>query len=1304
MTSCTDFDTSRVTPPRGTTGEEVYGVLCDRVGAQALRDDLTGASFRGLCHKDGKGSYTDKVDQSLLPKITGPAQDHNGKTVSQDDQQATRDHGVARVEALAARRDDLIGALDATFPNVQVPIVDIKNSDPTKTCNSPATNDTDSLPNQIADMIARFAPLYDDGTIPQSTESLARLVNAFADPNHPEYRAAWARFDSRKGYRPIDVTLGAARPLASYPKLRDFSNASLSVLSADSIPYDPAPKLDANGKRIPVPGPAYPQFSKLLETSHFELRDALPDKPLALLTVTPDTENGRQILSRPRNNLEMFQSVLFVTDASFGSGDPRFIVRRDPRGYAQLANGKLVTPFVDKNGDGLPDVDDLGQFVTADGSIPPAPFDYVGATKVLRDQYGRAVAGGTNLLYDYVDTSHTFAAQVLSDTKALVNPDPMAQHETMMDALAGMYVLFGSRDGMDSTMKSYGSDVLQYNQFHADDSPLLDLVYALMQVLGDPSSDDTLAMSKALLTNNAQETSRVVGAMLTAKGVADKHPEAAIPKTSVFWDENLDAMAEIAQEPGLLEDILAALADPASEDLGTLYSKYANYKDLIDYDPSNLNGPPRNLTTGDTSELKTPVDRKAKITGDNRSAMQRFIGLIADTTGVTTCNKQGAIIHAQGVPLAGSLDIPTSALLIINPSSYKPGGYDECEAFKIDNMAAFYLDAIVGKAQLYFRPSILRDGIDIIGLHVGAATVDTIEQSSGLGENSNDTYGFYDQTTSQTFRPRPQWLNRLVMFDQQNDSVNAKTQKFLADLNGTYIGTSVCPERVIPDPDPTAADAAADGMIHGLRNCQDGDWLQQRGHGTLLTWEDFGFYKAMYPLLHAFTSHNREDLFLKVANATAKHWQNADASASECKFIGGTTCVKDGLNSYEPLISEMLPSDILPGLANLMRAISKITVPHCQQFDPQTKLCSPGQTVNMSGIQVLAQATRASLDPKYAASVSLKDRHGKVTGLRNDGTTNPQVTPAYLITEALNEIDDAFTAYATAHPDDKDRQTQWKRARSQLVDQFLSVDGTTTSAQFHNPTIAKLSPTLLDNLRAQIFAHCPDTFTQNQSVCSWARTDVVNNMSTTVKGPLFASMMDLTDAVRQNEGARRELEAMLAYLLDAASKNEALPAALASVNDIVQLLNDDANITPFYNFMAEGVDISRPSADGKTQVKSLVDAQMALLAKASGKAIDANGNELCNKELDPNQVLSQALGNLVTPMGPDGKTGSTPLEIIVDVIADVNRAAPADAANGVKLNGDDYTSIAANMNDFLVDPEHGLEQFYEVIRKGTGAD
>ncbi len=68
--ACNDFDTKRSPPPRGTVGEEVFGVLCDRIGAQSLREDMTGASFRDVCHKKGDGSYADQVDESKLPSVT----------------------------------------------------------------------------------------------------------------------------------------------------------------------------------------------------------------------------------------------------------------------------------------------------------------------------------------------------------------------------------------------------------------------------------------------------------------------------------------------------------------------------------------------------------------------------------------------------------------------------------------------------------------------------------------------------------------------------------------------------------------------------------------------------------------------------------------------------------------------------------------------------------------------------------------------------------------------------------------------------------------------------------------------------------------------------------------------------------------------------------------------------------------------------------------------------------------------------------------------------------------------------------
>ena len=81
-------------------------------------------------------------------------------------------------------------------------------------------------------------------------------------------------------------------------------------------------------------------------------------------------------------------------------------------------------------------------------------------------------------------------------------------------------------------------------------------------------------------------------------------------------------------------------------------------------------------------------------------------------------------------------------------------------------------------------------------------------------------------------------------------------------------------------------------------------------------------------------------------------------------------------------------------------------------------------------------------------------------------------------------------------------------------------------------------------------------------------------------------------------------------------------------------------------------------------------------------------------------MLAVALGNLVTPINDAGFKGQTPLEVIIDVIADVNRVDPTQPYEGTLVRSD-YATVSENVVDFLTNRERGLEQFYEVIRQGT---
>lgn len=1262
-----DFDTSRTIPPRGTLGEELFGVVCDRVGAQSLHEDLTGASYRDVCHRRADGTFADKVDLAQLPPAIAGQPDIDDKPVPLAKQQTDRAYGAARVETLGRHRKPLVAALDAAFPGIQVPVKDVGNADPAKSCGAPSASGTASFHDVMADVLSRMTALYDDGTIPQTTEALGRIMNAFKAS--PDAQKAWARFDARAGYRPIDIAIGAARPAIAYPSFRDFANALLAVVLTDS-------------------GPS-PELSKLLEVAHAELLNSTPDAPLATLKIATDPVTGQTILSRPRADLEVLQSIFYAQDAAFGGGTSRWLVRRDARGFASLAASSVAAPFVDSDGDGLPDVDDVGRFVTSDGRAAPSPFFSVDAPDALaRDSSGRALdAPGGKPIYGYIDTSRTFTASLLRDLVPLLDADPSHHHETVSDFMAGLNVLLGARK---PATKTYADGAaVQYQAFDTASSPLLDLVYAFGQVLADPQADASLALSSTLVSEHPNDLARVVGDGLYAKSVADKHPEAKIPPTSTFWDETIDATIQIAKEPGLLEDVLRALGDDATLGLAGAFGGYMTDLDRISYDRQNLNGPAFDFTTNDGSEPKTPVDRTKADTGANRSEMQRFLAAIHDTNGVTACNKDQAVVHAQGLPLIGSADVCDGGLCGF-PTFSAP--FAECKVFKIENVAAFYLDSIVGKANLYFRPSILRNGI----LGVGAANVGVIEESSGIGTGAGNgadlgTVGFWDPSDAHTFRPKPAWLDRLVFFDLAGDSPNSgdlnyKTNHFLRDLQGDHVGTSVCPERIIPDPDPGAPDASSDGLVHGLRDCTDGDWLFQRDQDATFVWEDLGFYRAVTPLVSAFANHGREDLFIALMEVQHRHWQTAQGTQSECKLDGSASCTKDGVDTYEPLLAQIFTSDMLKGLHDLVKIVETIQVPTCDGADAGTHACTkPGIR---DGITVLADTTRALVDPDRAKSLGWKDRAGKATSRRNDGTTNPQVTLLYLVLEALSRFDEVLAK-------DAQRQAQWKSARSQMVDRFLGVAGQNTpNATFSNTAFPKITPVIVSALRAQLFAHCAPPY----GACNWARQDLTKNAGDTIGGPTFAAALDLNEAIRKSDGARTALEKLLAYLADAGSSNDALAEMLASTDDLVQVLRDDANLVPLYHLLATAAEATKTGAHGGER-RGAVHALLALLSRLAGRSYDAGGAEICANEVDPDGAMNVALAHLVTPMtDSSGSPGETPLEVILDAIADVNRAAPGASD---KLVGSDYANMANELGEFLLDDQRGLEQFYAIVRNGT---
>jgi hypothetical protein len=516
---------------------------------------------------------------------------------------------------------------------------------------------------------------------------------------------------------------------------------------------------------------------------------------------------------------------------------------------------------------------------------------------------------------------------------------------------------------------------------------------------------------------------------------------------------------------------------------------------------------------------------------------------------------------------------------------------------------------------------------------------------------------------------RPQWLNRNLFFPNGAPSSAPKPQvadTFAKALNPDHAGTSKCPTRDVKDPlDPSDPNYTPGGVIH-LPACAEGDWLDQRDGQTIFALESRGFYEAIAPLIKPFVDRGRADLLVALLDALYMHWgEDGDAAVH-----------------YEPIVAATL-RQVMPPLRGVAKALVASDAPQvwlaCGARDANGACVG----ANVPPVRAMAAALKGVFDPGEATLRGLIDRRGNRTALRNDGTTNPQVTPAYLVTGALASMDAAFDDYATKHASDAGRLGQWRSARSQLVDQLLTADST-GGWHFTNAAIPAVAPRIVETLRQQLDARCPEW---PATPCAWASTQITSDLSDTVSGPVFAHLVDLLDAVRADQGARVEVEKLATYLLTEGSANDALASLLATSDDLAQLLGDEVDLVPALRAVG-GAMLPRAGE------MNLIDANLALLTRLTAPALGGRGEEQCGREIDPNQVLTKVIERAVTPM----PAGRTPIEVVLDVIGDVNRAAPqkTDA-----LVATDYASIANQVADFLLDEQRGLEQFYAVVKNAT---
>ena len=230
-----------------------------------------------------------------------------------------------------------------------------------------------------------------------------------------------------------------------------------------------------------------------------------------------------------------------------------------------------------------------------------------------------------------------------------------------MDLLAGFSVVAGQRNaGKDSVRIVRRQSRSPTAAFREDQSPLLDLVHAIGQILADPTTDDTLALFQRLAKDKPQVLARLVGAGFRIKEIADAHPEAHIPADSTLWDEMLDVLVKIAQKPKLIEDVVRAFGDDRTLDLAKSGSAYMAMRDRPHLRPrATSTDRPSTQTRARSRRSRRPSIVRRPTPGTNRSAFQRFLQTLHDANGLSICTKPGAVAHIVWNGVA--IDFPSFA-------------------------------------------------------------------------------------------------------------------------------------------------------------------------------------------------------------------------------------------------------------------------------------------------------------------------------------------------------------------------------------------------------------------------------------------------------------------------------------------------------------------------------------------------------------------------------------------------------------------------------------------------------------------
>jgi hypothetical protein len=1235
-----------------TVGAEVFQILCKRVASSVPPEEyakypgidfLSGVQFNAFC--DGSVA----PDESLEPRFV----------------------------ALIKRRQELVAALDQVFGD------------------APTDGSADFGGGELDKFLADLIPFYDppEELTPKATRAIGQVMaELLADkPISQEVLKTLERVAPRVGYRRKDLVLGAVRPALTYPGLDELSRTFLKLLAEGGVGHD--------------------TFLALLRAGALELAEPSDGTP-------PEDTTLRAALD-----------LLFAMDDELGTGTPLWVVDRDARGYAKTQG--VGAPFVDADGDGLADVDEDG-FVGQDGKVP-TPFARAvdGDSSPNHGGDGRAV-GPNGLLYKYIDADKTVLAGLMRDAYPLLERPSETEPSTVEKVARGLRPILGPTADRTEAFND-GAATLNYRGPQVENSPLLDLVHGITTLAKYPETDRMLALLDYLLRpqdGESEEAARaresdalaLVYAALRLDEIADEYPDAKLigwdgrNETNEFWDDIIEVGQRILQRDGQLEAVLRSFTGPEAVAATQLIAKFMKYKDHVSY-----NGAPLSLQSdgkysqADANRFNSevqhvfsdPVDRTQPDVGMNRSLWQRLISTIHATNGAANCNRAGAVLNVRDPLIGAALTFPDptgqppkpgnalecaawsvidlacgpgaghnhgSCLLGTHRPHNPAPTYQQCAFVRQPNGAESHMRAILGRSRVVLKDSQL-----------------LCLENAGLAGDLGETQETEAQIRGFKLTLTPQAIARFI---------HVPRNKFLSDLFAPFPSVHGVPLAEF-EPDILFA-------------------LEMKQPDVLLNGNPQSFLTASLPLTKAFDDHElfektedgdvatRGYMFAELLATLHMHWPSPRIDPDTGERVDCPPTVQPGdegcsqsrdpsrpfyahqsnLVSYEEFLIRALEEEKLGEI--LQKAAAHLT----------------GFTMDgKDGVTILADFVKVLITPEAGLTYRDGRDYAKTNACVEEMTPEGElgcvdgrgriieggVPPIYLVLDALKEIDQARD-----QADQLDRKPIWLEARSKLVDHFLTVtrDDTDPEAPLYalkNKVAKRVALHLVPWVRERMAAHPlppEDPALRDPRVeyrDAWVER-LPTRLADVLGHPVTAAVLDLLDVVWDEEKAGAEFAKVAAYLMD--PNRDAFAGMVVAAADTLMLLDRDPDLTPLVQFAALAL---APNVFDVLNGGSGGDLKVTDGAVYRGLELTRRIAELSSGP-EPS-TISKLLKNAVLP----NAEGESPLEILIDGAAEVNRADPRQPSDKPLLV-EDYRSVFRQVMEFLTDEDRGMERLYKVIQ------